>query len=116
MKSCRIEIEYQQAIDYKAGVSLHYPMTITPRYAPPMPRLSRAQRDDYLSSLLTDKQSAQETQLWEDKWDGWLRGIENQQLAQQTIAMIKDKNDPDLLVDINVYFFLLMKIQHCFIR
>ena len=100
----QIEIEYQQAIAYKAGVfSLRYPMAITPRYAPPVPRLSTAQRDDYLSCLSAGKQSEQQEALCEKRWEGWLRGVDDLQLAQQTVDMVKDKSDPDLLVDINVY-------------
>ena len=109
----RIEIEYQQAIAYKmGGGSLHYPMTITPRYAPPVPRLSRAQREEYLSCLATGSGSEQQQLLCEKSWASWLQAVEDQQLEQQTIEMIKDRNDPDLLLDINVYLHNPLAIKN----
>ncbi len=107
-----IEIEYQQSIQYKPGIfSLHYPMTITPRYAPPMPRLSRAERYNYLSNLLTEKHSEQQHLFWNDRWDWWLQNNENQQLAEQTSVVIKDKSDPDLLVELKIYLHSPLEIE-----
>ncbi|MCG6200867.1 marine proteobacterial sortase target protein [Psychromonas antarctica] len=98
-----IKIEYQQRIQYKAGLfSLYFPMAITPRYAPPMPQLGRVARQDYLAHLLMGSDDSAENLLWSERWDSWLLDDESRQLAEQTIQTIKKGADPSLLLKIKI--------------
>ena len=100
----QVEIEYQQSVNYKLGVfSLRYPLTITPRYAPQVAPLNLVKRMNYLNCLTDSEISPEESVLCENKWDNWQQNLESHLLAQETNQNIKDRNDPDLLVDIDVY-------------
>jgi Ca-activated chloride channel family protein len=99
-ETVQIEIEYQQAVDYKAGIfSLHFPMTITPRYSPDTKKLTSEQRGEYLACL--DNQSV--TSDCQAKWYNLMASLESKKMAQQTVSHIKTEMDPDLLVELQVY-------------
>ena len=108
-ETVQIEIEYQQAIDYKAGVfSLHFPMTITPRYTPDTKKLTPEQRGEYLVCL--DNQSV--TNECQEKWDNLMASFESNKMAEQTTSQIKTNLDPELLVDLQVYLNSPLPIDH----
>lgn len=101
-ETIKIEIEYQHSVSYKRGeFSLHFPMTITPRYAPPIAKLSTEQRQQLLNNL-TNEQSADQQTETQSSLDELLQDMESQQLAALTVSSIKQAHDPDLLVDIKV--------------
>ena len=106
-----VEIEYQESILYRDGqFSLHFPMTITPRY---VPEVKEIEGDDFL--LYVAKQEKRESQEqssesdinWselgnEQSFNEWLDSVESYALAVDTVNAIADKNDPDLLMNISV--------------
>ncbi len=92
-----IEIEYQQSVLFKAGVfSLHFPMVITPRYAPPVSPLIKNERQAFLSNTHNAENSAaktaEEKARWERQWQQWLAADQAAQLARQSNTIIT--NDP----------------------
>lgn len=108
-----IEIEYQQSIDYKSGVfSLYFPMTITPRYSPEIGSLDKADRQTYLNCLTDSKQNSKDKAACDSQWDNWLVSQESAQLAQLTSEIIKDANDPNLRVDINIYLHSPLAVKN----
>lgn len=108
-----IEIEYQQSIDYKSGVfSLYFPMTITPRYSPEIGSLDKADRQTYLNCLTDSKQNSKDKAACDSQWDNWLVSQESAQLAQLTSEIIKDANDPNLRVEINIYLHSPLAVKN----
>lgn len=108
-----IEIEYQQSIEYKSGVfSLYFPMTITPRYSPEIGSLDKADRQTYLNCLTDSKQNSKDKAACDSQWDNWLVSQESAQLAQLTSEIIKDANDPNLRVEINIYLHSPLAVKN----
>jgi Ca-activated chloride channel family protein len=100
-ETVEVEIEYQQTVLYRDGqFSLHYPMTITPRYAPPTKLI---ENDDFLlyNEAISSPQSMENTTL-KFKIDDWILSRENSELATKTIESIASKNDPDLLLNLSI--------------
>ena len=98
-ETVQIEIEYQQAVDYNAGVfGIHFPMTITPRYAPTSNLMTSEQRGAALDCL--DSQSV--TAECQETWDRLMADLDSKKVAQYTEASIRTDKDPELLVDLKV--------------
>lgn len=110
-----VEIEYQDSILYRDGqFSLHYPMTITPRYSPAKLNI---EQDDFLlyaSSINANEsdtnikaKKSNELSPWqqqqlENKINTWINAKENTQLAEKTAKTIAPNQDPKLLMNVKV--------------
>ena len=98
-ETVKIEIEYQQSVDYNAGVfGIHFPMTITPRYAPASKVMTPEQRDAALDCL----KSQSVTLECQEKWDNLMADLNSKKVGQQTQSSIKTAKDPELLVDLQI--------------
>tara|TARA_R110001583_G_scaffold57547_2_gene172182 strand:+ start:26879 stop:29173 length:2295 start_codon:yes stop_codon:yes gene_type:complete len=127
-----VEIEYQESILFREGqFSLHYPMTITPRYAPstntiegddfilyrsvsaPLPRATSEQSN---INQLDENNDHDSLSTWsntpsKNKINDWLISQENTDIANKTSKSITSNDEPDLLMNLSVHINSALQLE-----
>ncbi|WP_413698849.1 marine proteobacterial sortase target protein [Psychromonas sp. KJ10-10] len=95
-----VEIEYQDSILYRDGqFSLHYPMTITPRYSPATNSIEQKDFSSYAKKVNQTQDKANTEEL-ETSLNNRLVSEENKQLATMTTNSVGSVNNAKLLMNI----------------